>query len=126
MIDSKELRIGNLVLFDTEVDTIQSLGRKYCDGENRRTWSYDRLHPIPLTEELLVKLGFDEYVDFGNNTGDFDLIPLQGFSYNIVTKKVRVMHSPNPTSYRLKTEINYVHQLQNLYFALTGQELELK
>jgi hypothetical protein len=37
-----------------------------------------------------------------------------------------IMHKGNNNSHWLDIEIKYVHQLQNLYFALTGEELEIK
>lgn len=60
---------------------------------------------IPLTEEWLVKL-WPEYKDYGiKNNGDS-----VWFEY---------------TSERY-IEINHVHQLQNLYHSLTGEELTIK
>jgi hypothetical protein len=61
------------------------------------------LQPIPLTEEWLVKLKMEhnESLTKGNGTYWFTLI---------------TPHTP----------ITYVHQLQNLYFALTGKELRIK
>ena len=61
------------------------------------------IKPIPLTEEWLVKLKMEhnESLTKGNGTYWFTLI---------------TPHTP----------ITYVHQLQNLYFALTGEELKIK
>ena len=67
--------------------------------------------PIPLTEEWLLKFGFDSMfsgagyhkngVEIGNNHNGFYILA---------------------TSY----QIEFIHQLQNLYFALTGEELTIK
>jgi len=108
-LQAKELRIVNWVSFDGEyftsnIEVIKAIGV----GDD-----YSSLfQPIPLTEQWLVKLGFvkDIYDDwvckgvFGPFiNGKFDL-----------DRKGRT------------TPIKSVHQLQNLYFALTGEELEIK
>jgi hypothetical protein len=63
--------------------------------------------PIPLTEEWLVKFGLmSTELGFWNN-GDAIY-----FDYGKENEK--------------SIELKYVHQLQNLYFALTGEELEMK
>ena len=122
-----ELRIGNLV----QGGTITEIGKdyfKYFDGY--ATWNsitqVENL-PIPLTEEWLVKFGFKEYIDFGRHTGIWDLRPLQGFSYDLSDNKVMIMNKGNSQSHWLHdNKIEHVHSLQNLYFALTGEELLAK
>lgn len=68
--------------------------------------------PIPLTEEWLLKFGFNKFK--GNNTDCF----LDDFetSCNMELFFWKGTQIKN---------IKYVHQLQNLYFALTGEELTL-
>ena len=75
------------------------------------------VEPIPLTKEWLLKFGFkykemyyeSEYLTALNDC--FIVVErVTGFFY---------VDAPN-------NEIKYVHQLQNLYFALTGEELEIK
>ena len=136
---ASELRIGNLVKKGknkiVEVDSISELGiniehdsltlffepfNPFGNGNNN-----DVIKPIPLTEEWLVKFGFMQYIDFGVKMGTYDKIPLCGFTYSIHTKKVMIMHKGNSISHWLDVEIKYVHQLQNLYFARTGQELTI-
>ncbi len=78
--------------------------------------------PIPLTEEWLVKLGFEETYK-SQHTQRFDLISNTKFGYN---KNLKT------DIYYIRwigedfIHIKYVHQLQNLYFALTGEELIIK
>lgn len=84
------------------------------------------IHPIPLTEEWLLKFGFEVYSDYSfrnfrlpeNNffvSMWMEEKPVAGFE-----ETGAVYWSDN---YRA---IKYVHSLQNLYFALTGKELEIK
>jgi hypothetical protein len=70
-------------------------------------WSH--VEPIPLTEEWLVKFGFKPLVKDWQIKGLIIHARKRGF---VVNNRIPI----------LKT----VHQLQNLYFALTGEELTLK
>lgn len=69
--------------------------------------------PIPLTEEWLVKFGF-EYDDIDGNSGYWKL------------GNFEVVFGEDGCSYNWDLKIEFVHQLQNLVFALTGEELTLK
>jgi hypothetical protein len=113
MTAPKELRIGNFIYNDKkEIYKV--------------TWiNIEKIsNPILLTEEWLLKFGFKEFIDFGYKTGVFDKLPLSiGFSYCMNNKKVMIMHEKNTVSHWINKKIEYVHQLQNLYFALTGEEL---
>lgn len=75
--------------------------------------------PIPLTEEWLLKFGFEPYENIGNRR-----------LYHIETFIVESSIPAAPVYYTSSRElicfIEYVHQLQNLYFALTGEELTIK
>ena len=135
-MEAKELRIGNYILdYEAEpevsiywkVEEIQRLsndkalnqtiGVTYRKGS---CWTCDP-QPIPLTEEWLVKFSF-ERTSYGREFKGFHLEAssrvlatdlLSGFSWEQVVdeKYLRIL---------------YVHQLQNLYFALTNEELKLK
>lgn len=100
-----ELRIGNYVHFKSE-DNDFSIELKF---EFESGWNMDYIKPIPLTEEWLVKFGFL----INGSCCENNKIVL----YKII----------NPTEFHLAgVKLQYVHQLQNLYFALTGEELTLK
>lgn len=128
-----DFRIGNLVNEDHFVKAITL--------ENELTiWNksgYDFLNiidiePIPLTVEWVEKFGFsltdyetDEdviievyYKEINDNCMYFINLCDDGFNeFGFVTSFADVM---------LNNNLKYVHQLQNLYFALTGEELTLK
>jgi len=125
---ASELRIGNYHLYKI----VNVIGEEYwelCKTDIHDLIFLDKKEctdyaPIPITEEWLLKLGFGEFIDFGYETGVFDKFPLSiGFSYCMNNKKVMIMHKGNSTSHWIMKEILHVHQLQNLYFALTGKEL---
>lgn len=121
MVDN---RIGNMSICYYGVNGGYSTTSLEENSNNNEIDDY-MIQPIPLTEEWLLKFGFKEYKDFGHKTGCFDYINF-GFSYLIDTKKIRIMHKGNNMSHILQNEVHYVHQLQNLYFALTGEELKIK
>lgn len=116
---SSELRIGNLVNYGgvpSEVSLVDKLFF-YCESSRVPTFSegQDRqAQPIPLTEEWLLMFGFEKtslhylkkngIIIFFLNNNEF----CECFLGSIIVK------------------IKHIHQLQNLYFALTGEELTLK
>ena len=84
--------------------------------------------PIPLTEEWLLKFGFKLAGDF-TNTRVLDVVK---HAYDCS----EIRYSPNEGLLRFSNGgikgstiipyVKHVHQLQNLYFALTGEELIFK
>ena len=81
------------------------------------------VEPIPLTEEWLIKFGFKKQED------GFLYIKLKRMGtrleINMKKKLICLIHNGMPMDVVHLPYIKYVHQLQNLYFALTGVELEL-
>lgn len=73
--------------------------------------------PIPLTEEWLFKFGLEN-----GTTQALEKITCAKVMYESWQKCCTLYSGHNC----LHVKIQYVHQLQNLYFALTGEELELK
>lgn len=131
-MNPQELRLGNKVLFYGEVDTIVEIGQAgngYC--ENNRYFNFDKftVEPIPLTEEWLLKFGFIKEID--------DVYVKEVFGAEVSFKTYHADFIFNQIFYRQNkwvlitgdlTEnenIQHVHQLQNLYHALTGEELKI-
>ncbi len=118
-MNSNELRIGNYYscasnegIIYPRVKTIQYNEFGFLsdiDGTN-----FGICKPIPLTEEWLLRFGFEWY---GRITGwtinEHSINEKNGCFEFCINKEFSV-------------ELKYVHQLQNLYFALTGEELTLK
>jgi len=124
-MDKKEVRIGNWVY---AFKTTYQIDETDFGGELIKTFK-----PLPLTEEWLLKFGYKKLIqtDFpyfiyflenDNFDGQFivrfyrDDIDIAPFSKSPLKGK-DVFQS---------ISIQYVHQLQNLYSALTGEELTLK
>ena len=110
MIQSSDLRIGNLLqcagndnYFAVTAEDLVLIDSGSSEAK-----------PVPITEYWLVISGFkkDEVLEFYRNETsgstiiiDKNFICLLGYSH---------------------VKIKYVHQLQNLFFALTGKELKMK
>ena len=76
--------------------------------------------PIPLTPEILEKAGFAKKYDYyeiwyGN----------EDISFQLLNDGWYRMWECDGMEGRTGIAYKYVHQLQNLYFALTGEELKL-
>jgi hypothetical protein len=120
-MEAKDLRIGNLIYqFDTvenvTVDTFNALD----DG-----FSKDSFEPIPLTEEWLVKFGFECIEKDVPCLRDRTMSRFFLNNFNIEILSDGQIYQKHFESTEL-INCDYIHQLQNLYFALTGEELTIK
>lgn len=132
-LEAKELRICNLVTdnYYESFKSVITVGSIHGEGINIHPDDDDKpyglhsatlgfeyrledLQPIPLTEEWLVKFGFEQY----NNTNHY--------YYSNESYIVKINSEFGYLFYSIDHKpIKYVHQLQNLYFSLTGEELEI-
>jgi len=132
MITAQELRIGNLVMLHNpkyrlvESDKIhqvlevrENAAMVTISGSNNEYGQYyEFLKGIPLSEEILLKCGF-EPIYKSDFTVKLELITEHIF------EAVRSIENDWHIRYKFNVlkHFNYLHQLQNIYFALTGQEL---
>ena len=106
---AKELRIGNWVNNGEQLDyVIDTSSMMDLMNEAQVNEGLTGLKPIPLTEEWLERFGCDLIV-FDITKGDV------GFDFWLV---------PKWSDYSISVNLEHVHQLQNLYFALTQEELK--
>lgn len=118
----QELRIGNWVLIDYDTSyyaRVSEISERYGVTVNRSVRVANSiLFPIPLTPEILEKAGFE-----------FDKeLPYSNWQYGVNSDKYDIFHcywDGGKLTY-LGLQITYLHQLQNLYFALTGEELNIE
>lgn len=129
---ASELRIGNIVYSQSEVENghhlpvlvigidtkhITYLSQNHHIHSEIRPFQVvpDQIYPIPLTKVWLENMRFLINYNFtipGSNKiyyfyEDFDILEVEGtFTYR-------------------ETKFKYVHQLQNLHFAITGLELNI-
>jgi hypothetical protein len=113
----KDLRVGNYVYYADKKTVLKITGGSICYPT--------QMYPIPLTEEWLIKFGFHN--DFGRRTVNGGLCltsPCKRFNH--YNNKLHIFISLCDEDYTVDGECRYVHQLQNLYFALTNEELTVK
>lgn len=129
MIKTNELRIGNLI-FDDDGSIAKVIGLKPyehsvrcdeeegcdilidihgADGKVRRGYAIEspECNPIPLTPEWLQRCGFKFAPSIGY------------YVYELLNKPQGI------DNIKVGSGV-YLHHLQNLYFALTGEELNVK
>jgi hypothetical protein len=123
MLRSKELRIGNYVHFkelndrDSSYSVIHELSEQMIDLGNDYQVRPIGIKPIPLTEEWLLKFGLHSKHNYFKSLG----VHLEGGLCVCYFADNEYGHSKED-----EIVLKYVHQLQNLYFALTGEELQIK
>ena len=119
----KEFRIGNKVIsYDENWNEITATLTLICEThyrvkEHNSAMSWDLTKPIPITEEWLLKFGFERQ---DNNwkrlciCNDWTYLyweRLAGFELSVNKHSIMLPH------------IKYVHQLQNFIYCLTGEKL---
>jgi hypothetical protein len=116
-----ELRIGNYVYkyypSGIEIEAVNEINSYFVNGIG-----ISAIEPIPLTEEWLLKFGFEDNQIRNNGLYlrvEFHLETI--IFWAGIEDEDLTIESEIPLAY-----IHHVHQLQNLYHALTGEELTIK
>ena len=112
----KELRIGNLIKFENNEYTVISLNSEtkkiHIKNESRKlSCNIHEITGISLTDEIIKSYGFKrDKFGFTNN------------SYFSIGKTLvyRIYFNDFEVTHR---SVNCLHELQNIYFVLTGNEL---
>lgn len=143
MIQANELRLGNWV-YSQEIGENVQVTELNEDSLSFgcATWdypTYEEIHPIQLTEEILLKCGAERLSNrvFAN----FFRLHLKRNKYLIISDlgtpnlmigiievdidSNKIEDCVNVHNWDYEKEI-HLHQLQNLFYSLKGQELEIK
>lgn len=105
------------VMIGNWIDTPRGIEKVYkieVDAINGVAWPYCK--PIPLSPEILEKCGFEEKDNHKN------------FQFKVYTKDDFTFNTNHGWWYfnrNLDRQPKYLHQLQNLYYALTQNELTI-
>lgn len=133
-MNANELRIGNKLLWlspvgytvvDVDIDVL------ICINDNEEDAKL--YEPIPLTPEILEKAGFVISEDLGDMI--YYQLPDKTYGYGVCFDhedlsfyRYHTINDSNSFEYLIYDSIHfqYLHQLQNLFFALCGEELQIK
>lgn len=140
MIDARELRIVNYVTIDNEKSwpqlkdkPLKCIGISRVDeplkllaypksthsitvedeDENQYSQFNEFIKPIQLTEEILLKCGFEKVI-----IENYPAFLFEGFMIEIHIDNCVVCYNKSEI-----TKIKFVHSLQNLYFSIKLKEL---
>lgn len=139
---AEELRIGNYVKIDEGIGKVVSImSNTFCNecanddynitiemgNGTFREEEETKVEGIPLTEEILLNCGFEKI----NHISGYIF-----YSFNRKSLKDMNAYMPlyiylNPNyakiaNFTVQQNIEYVHQLQNLFFAINGKELNIQ
>lgn len=123
-MEAKKLRLHNWVLCNGLRTTVNIPLLKAVFEKNIQ----ETVEPLPLTKEWLDNFGFDDSEYKKGYTGvDYKTNLIMDF---VLTKPNFMGEWQNYYTYDLGQHrfvaLHYVHELQNLFFAVTTTELELK
>ena len=133
MISANELRIGNYIQSGTGIYNVISISH-YKDSTDIITVSNDGVvipYPcfykgIKITKEWLLKFGFI-YSNCGNNDYLTFLCPESLYYLQTDVRndsnKFSILYRSDNDLIDFSIELLYVHELQNIYFSLTKNEL---
>jgi hypothetical protein len=135
MIAANDLRIGNWLDFNGKMQRVGLIDLDLDDEGEELVASieeYDttyilrngKIKPIPLTPEILEACGFvnDSILLFG-----YTYLELEADDgWNVFIKQDDRPQQGTLNVVLLQNSIYYLHQLQNLFYALTGIELQIK
>ena len=132
-MEVKELRVGNWVLSSKKEFVQVHLGTLHTIGDENKSISSTDInhHPIPLTEDILLKSGGKEIQIFGGvgfdisreKNGSSILIFNSG---SVFLRQEDKLNGIQCIALHEEDAAYPVHRFQNLYFALTGEELDIK
>lgn len=121
ILKASELRLGNWVYFDVgdfpRQVTLESFAILFKYPE-RLSW----IKPIELTPEILEKAGFRE-TPFG--TLQKSVTDYLGFSIKERWDEGYSLITESGVYYDSNLKLLYLHQLQNLFYSLCGEELKI-
>lgn len=142
-MNAKELRISNMVFDENKniavINGFSPFGNStrcdeeegcyllfdiiYQDGTISKNWTCDikDMQPIPITEYWLLKFGFDSCGD-DLNTWRLKSTAFSGYLFEIELNGPRYFKVCGLLVNHYQ-KIQFIHQLQNLFSALTGREI---
>ena len=118
---ANELRKTNTVMSKITGHPTAISGGILFNSDKRINELYE---PIPLTEEWLIKFGFKKGISEECRDGNGDVL-MEEYEYwylHVQNWGRFIVNSESKTSFS-GSNCEYIHKLQNVFFALTGEEL---
>ena len=109
-MNAKDLRLGNY--FQSNI--IQQVQIEHLEFLLNDKFDHSVMQPIPLSEEWLQKMGF--------STTTYSEVGM----YTVKNKSGKYYFCCDYIGREFQYEIQFVHQLQNIFQSLTGEELTIK
>ena len=122
-MEARELRIDNWIKYNFKMQgckDIQVCANDFYNGFRDDKFVSINYKPIPITEEWLLKFGFKYFAD-----GQYEKI-FENLNFNWDKECGLYIFLRTREDCIEASHIKHVHQLQNLYFALTNKELTIK
>jgi len=104
-----EIRIGNIINRNGLIVAVDE--QTFWDMKNNP----QIYTPFPLTEKWLLRLGFEKHAL------DMSVAPQYRWKNRLI-----IVRDGCFVDYGTSVQLKYVHKIQNLCFALTGEELKIK
>lgn len=143
----QELRIENCIRYNGSVASVYAISNPTPNRDNHfnnkgkvTLWcnglidaTIDEIEPIPITEELLLKIGFkkrrDGYLHYSDHNDEFSIKFDLGYAFLEYANLCFIPEDVTETNYGSSFEFPntlHLHTLQNIWHLLTGKELEIK
>jgi hypothetical protein len=132
MININELRLGSAVLVSNKVEYITAIPNNGLVETTGMVDAFEveKLQPVPLADEILEKIGFVKDTTEDENNWMFLIYPdIKTFlCINATTGATALFEFLGESSHYTFTQAcnKYLHQLQNLFLALTGEDLNFQ
>jgi hypothetical protein len=132
-ITTSDLRLGNW-LYESDKSKfpmqVESIGKNwiYLDFEDNEGDVFENtdkeIYPIPFSDRFLSELSkniiYDGYLMYIGPNNDLEVY------VGIEDGVIFLTPSVNDDDFEIGISIRYVHELQNLFYALNGKELEIR
>ena len=131
----QELRIGNKIWRPCCYDEVVEIRDNGIIGLDslRGIIPYSEIEPIPITEELLLKNGFKKgwngYFDYRECNDELSIRFCENYTFIEYANLCFNPEDVTETNYGSGLEFPntlHLHTLQNIWYLLTGKELEIK
>ena len=132
-ITTSDLRLGNWLYYTKETMfpmQVYALGNDWVqlDFEGNESDVFENtdkeIYPIPFSDRFLSELSkniiYDGYLMYIGPNNDLEVY------VGIKDGVIFLTPSVNDDDFEIGISIRYVHELQNIYHALTGNELEIR